>query len=113
MTVWCGGIWTYLEFSLEKINEPGATCKVVKEVMEIFRFSFPPPYLSISWLLLQCSPFLCWFSGNAVLGQCFLQLSVVFCFFFFPALPRFEVIFEAPIKIYALDETFPLRVCGR
>ncbi|NWZ31147.1 A2ML1 protein, partial [Asarcornis scutulata] len=28
-------------------------------------------------------------------------------------LSRFEVIFEAPIKIYALDETFPLRVCGR
>ncbi|XP_066861691.1 alpha-2-macroglobulin-like protein 1 [Anser cygnoides] len=29
------------------------------------------------------------------------------------ALPRFEVIFEVPIKIYALDKTFPLRVCGR
>ncbi|POI35095.1 hypothetical protein CIB84_001153 [Bambusicola thoracicus] len=28
-------------------------------------------------------------------------------------LPKFEVIFEAPVKIYALDKTFPLRVCGR
>ncbi|NXD52432.1 A2ML1 protein, partial [Corvus moneduloides] len=28
-------------------------------------------------------------------------------------LPKFEVIFEAPNQIYALDTTFPLRVCGR
>ncbi|XP_032302727.1 alpha-2-macroglobulin-like protein 1 isoform X5 [Coturnix japonica] len=28
-------------------------------------------------------------------------------------LPKFEVIFEAPVKIHALDKTFPLRVCGR
>ncbi|NXL89102.1 A2ML1 protein, partial [Alectura lathami] len=28
-------------------------------------------------------------------------------------LPKFEVIFEAPAKIYALDKTFLLRVCGR
>ncbi|KAK0680135.1 A2ML1 protein, partial [Pygoscelis papua] len=28
-------------------------------------------------------------------------------------LPKFEVIFEAPNQIYALDKTFPLRVCGR
>ncbi|NXK74103.1 A2ML1 protein, partial [Amazona guildingii] len=28
-------------------------------------------------------------------------------------LPKFEVIFEAPAQIYALDKTFPLRVCGR
>nr|XP_009685485.1 PREDICTED: alpha-2-macroglobulin-like protein 1 [Struthio camelus australis] len=28
-------------------------------------------------------------------------------------LPKFEVIFEGPIQIYALDKTFPLRVCGR
>ncbi|XP_067387168.1 alpha-2-macroglobulin-like protein 1 [Emydura macquarii macquarii] len=28
-------------------------------------------------------------------------------------LPKFEVIFEAPTQIYALDKTFPLRVCGR
>nr|XP_009936164.1 PREDICTED: alpha-2-macroglobulin-like protein 1 [Opisthocomus hoazin] len=28
-------------------------------------------------------------------------------------LPKFEVIFEAPDQIYALDKTFPLRVCGR
>ncbi|XP_062426832.1 alpha-2-macroglobulin-like protein 1 [Rhea pennata] len=28
-------------------------------------------------------------------------------------LPKFEVIFEGPVKIYALDKTFPLRVCGR
>ncbi|NXE56687.1 A2ML1 protein, partial [Casuarius casuarius] len=28
-------------------------------------------------------------------------------------LPKFEVIFDGPIQIYALDETFPLRVCGR
>ncbi|XP_068873375.1 alpha-2-macroglobulin-like protein 1 [Aphelocoma coerulescens] len=28
-------------------------------------------------------------------------------------LPKFEVIFEAPNQIYALDSTFPLRVCGR
>ncbi|NXM13267.1 A2ML1 protein, partial [Ploceus nigricollis] len=28
-------------------------------------------------------------------------------------LPKFEVIFEAPSQIYALDTTFPLRVCGR
>ncbi|XP_072192295.1 alpha-2-macroglobulin-like protein 1 [Excalfactoria chinensis] len=28
-------------------------------------------------------------------------------------LPKFEVIFEAPVKIHALDETFPLCVCGR
>ncbi|NXP58498.1 A2ML1 protein, partial [Chloropsis cyanopogon] len=27
--------------------------------------------------------------------------------------PKFEVIFEAPNQIYALDTTFPLRVCGR
>ncbi|NXU86295.1 A2ML1 protein, partial [Xiphorhynchus elegans] len=27
--------------------------------------------------------------------------------------PKFEVIFEAPNHIYALDATFPLRVCGR
>ncbi|NWH65683.1 A2ML1 protein, partial [Geococcyx californianus] len=29
------------------------------------------------------------------------------------ALPKFEVIFEMPNQIYALDKTFPLRVCGR
>nr|XP_021153259.1 alpha-2-macroglobulin-like protein 1 isoform X1 [Columba livia]XP_021153260.1 alpha-2-macroglobulin-like protein 1 isoform X1 [Columba livia] len=28
-------------------------------------------------------------------------------------LPKFEVTFEAPNQIYALDKTFPLRVCGR
>ncbi|XP_077637408.1 alpha-2-macroglobulin-like protein 1 [Lonchura striata] len=28
-------------------------------------------------------------------------------------LPKFEVIFEAPNQIYALEATFPLRVCGR
>ncbi|XP_009465518.1 PREDICTED: alpha-2-macroglobulin-like protein 1 [Nipponia nippon] len=28
-------------------------------------------------------------------------------------LPKFEVIFEVPNQIYALDKTFPLRVCGR
>ncbi|NXH29308.1 A2ML1 protein, partial [Myiagra hebetior] len=28
-------------------------------------------------------------------------------------LPKFEVIFEVPSQIYALDTTFPLRVCGR
>ncbi|NWV04054.1 A2ML1 protein, partial [Ptilonorhynchus violaceus] len=28
-------------------------------------------------------------------------------------LPKFEVTFEAPNQIYALDTTFPLRVCGR
>nr|XP_013811703.1 PREDICTED: alpha-2-macroglobulin-like protein 1 [Apteryx mantelli mantelli] len=28
-------------------------------------------------------------------------------------LPKFEVIFEGPVQIYALDKTFPLRVCGR
>ncbi|NXH48828.1 A2ML1 protein, partial [Dicaeum eximium] len=28
-------------------------------------------------------------------------------------LPKFEVIFEVPNQIYALDTTFPLRVCGR
>ncbi|XP_009071666.1 PREDICTED: alpha-2-macroglobulin-like protein 1 [Acanthisitta chloris] len=28
-------------------------------------------------------------------------------------LPKFEVIFEAPNQIYALDTTFPLRICGR
>ncbi|NWX46963.1 A2ML1 protein, partial [Steatornis caripensis] len=28
-------------------------------------------------------------------------------------LPKFEVIFEAPTQIYALDKTVPLRVCGR
>ncbi|XP_053925257.1 alpha-2-macroglobulin-like protein 1 isoform X2 [Cuculus canorus] len=28
-------------------------------------------------------------------------------------LPKFEVIFEMPNQIYALDKTFPLRVCGR
>ncbi|NWU67515.1 A2ML1 protein, partial [Pterocles burchelli] len=28
-------------------------------------------------------------------------------------LPKFEVIFEAPNQIYALDRTIPLRVCGR
>ncbi|NWR20568.1 A2ML1 protein, partial [Emberiza fucata] len=28
-------------------------------------------------------------------------------------LPKFEVIFEAPNQIYALETTFPLRVCGR
>ncbi|NXH96389.1 A2ML1 protein, partial [Pachycephala philippinensis] len=28
-------------------------------------------------------------------------------------LPKFEVIFEAPKQVYALDTTFPLRVCGR
>ncbi|NWW11897.1 A2ML1 protein, partial [Oreocharis arfaki] len=28
-------------------------------------------------------------------------------------LPKFEVIFEAPNQIYALDTTFPLQVCGR
>ncbi|NXK02549.1 A2ML1 protein, partial [Herpetotheres cachinnans] len=28
-------------------------------------------------------------------------------------LPKFEVNFEAPNQIYALDKTFPLRVCGR
>ncbi|XP_074927111.1 alpha-2-macroglobulin-like protein 1 [Chelonoidis abingdonii] len=28
-------------------------------------------------------------------------------------LPKFEVFFEGPIQIYALDKTFPLRVCGR
>ncbi|NWI63192.1 A2ML1 protein, partial [Todus mexicanus] len=28
-------------------------------------------------------------------------------------LPKFEVIFEAPNQIYALDETFPLHICGR
>ncbi|XP_010179777.1 PREDICTED: alpha-2-macroglobulin-like protein 1 [Mesitornis unicolor] len=28
-------------------------------------------------------------------------------------MPKFEVIFEAPDQIYALDKTFPLRVCGR
>ncbi|NXY13730.1 A2ML1 protein, partial [Atrichornis clamosus] len=28
-------------------------------------------------------------------------------------MPKFEVIFEAPNQIYALDTTFPLRVCGR
>ncbi|NWX16586.1 A2ML1 protein, partial [Aegotheles bennettii] len=28
-------------------------------------------------------------------------------------LPKFEVFFEAPDQIYALDKTFPLRVCGR
>ncbi|XP_010126406.1 PREDICTED: alpha-2-macroglobulin-like protein 1, partial [Chlamydotis macqueenii] len=28
-------------------------------------------------------------------------------------LPKFEVIFEAPKQIYALDKTFPLRICGR
>ncbi|XP_010020446.1 PREDICTED: alpha-2-macroglobulin-like protein 1 [Nestor notabilis] len=28
-------------------------------------------------------------------------------------LPKFEVIFEAPNQIYALEKTFPLRVCGR
>ncbi|KFV11567.1 Alpha-2-macroglobulin-like 1, partial [Tauraco erythrolophus] len=27
--------------------------------------------------------------------------------------PKFEVTFEAPHQIYALDQTFPLRVCGR
>ncbi|NXG74959.1 A2ML1 protein, partial [Baryphthengus martii] len=29
------------------------------------------------------------------------------------ALPKFEVIFEAPNQIYALDKTFLLRICGR
>ncbi|NXP10753.1 A2ML1 protein, partial [Thinocorus orbignyianus] len=29
------------------------------------------------------------------------------------ALPKFEVIFEAPKQIYMLDKAFPLRVCGR
>lgn len=47
------------------------------------------------------------------LASVFYSCLLFFFFFFFPALPRFEVIFEAPIKIYALDETFPLRVCGR
>ncbi|KAM9173282.1 alpha-2-macroglobulin-like protein 1 [Pangshura tecta] len=28
-------------------------------------------------------------------------------------LPKFEVFFEGPVQIYALDKTFPLRVCGR
>ncbi|XP_074728085.1 alpha-2-macroglobulin-like protein 1 [Strix uralensis] len=28
-------------------------------------------------------------------------------------MPKFEVIFEAPNQIYALDKTFPLRACGR
>ncbi|XP_063999469.1 alpha-2-macroglobulin-like protein 1 [Pogoniulus pusillus] len=28
-------------------------------------------------------------------------------------LPKFEVFFEAPNQIYALDKTFPLRICGR
>ncbi|XP_025038816.2 alpha-2-macroglobulin-like protein 1 isoform X1 [Pelodiscus sinensis] len=28
-------------------------------------------------------------------------------------LPKFEVFFEGPTQIYALDKTFPLRVCGR
>ncbi|NXQ95319.1 A2ML1 protein, partial [Sagittarius serpentarius] len=28
-------------------------------------------------------------------------------------LPKFEVIFQAPNRIYVLDKTFPLRVCGR
>ncbi|XP_065269692.1 alpha-2-macroglobulin-like protein 1 [Emys orbicularis] len=28
-------------------------------------------------------------------------------------LPKFEVVFEEPTQIYALDKTFPLRVCGR
>ncbi|NWI52921.1 A2ML1 protein, partial [Calyptomena viridis] len=28
-------------------------------------------------------------------------------------LPKFEVLFEAPKQIYALDANFPLRVCGR
>ncbi|XP_042724037.1 alpha-2-macroglobulin-like protein 1 [Lagopus leucura] len=28
-------------------------------------------------------------------------------------LPKFEVIFETPVVIYALDKTFPLQVCGR
>ncbi|XP_071413558.1 alpha-2-macroglobulin-like protein 1 [Pithys albifrons albifrons] len=28
-------------------------------------------------------------------------------------LPKFEVVFEAPNQIYALDTTFPLQVCGR
>lgn len=36
----------------------------------------------------------------------------VLCFFL-PVLPKFEVIFEAPNQIYALDKIFPLRVCGR
>ncbi|XP_008944140.1 PREDICTED: alpha-2-macroglobulin-like protein 1, partial [Merops nubicus] len=28
-------------------------------------------------------------------------------------LPKFEVIFEAPDEVYALDKSFPLRICGR
>lgn len=36
----------------------------------------------------------------------------VLCFSL-PVLPKFEVIFEVPNQVYALDTTFLLRVCGR
>ncbi|NWJ08590.1 A2ML1 protein, partial [Crypturellus undulatus] len=45
---------------------------------------------------------------NVTNGKAFANFSVEEY-----GLPKFDMFFEGPIQIYALDETFPLRVCGR
>ncbi|NWX90097.1 A2ML1 protein, partial [Nothoprocta pentlandii] len=45
---------------------------------------------------------------NVTKGKAFASFSVQE-----HELPKFDMSFEGPIKIYALDKTFPLRVCGR
>lgn len=103
------GLWhSWFQISVpDKLRSHKGTHKSVKETRDIFlspSCDLPPFPGSYSTMVLPS----CWFSAKVVPGQCFLQ----FCFFF-PVLPKFEVIFEAPSQIYALDKTFPLRVCGR
>ncbi|XP_010225972.1 PREDICTED: alpha-2-macroglobulin-like protein 1 [Tinamus guttatus] len=45
---------------------------------------------------------------NVTKGKAFASFSVQEY-----GLPKFDMFFEGPIQIYALDKTFPLRVCGR
>lgn len=103
------GTWVCLGCSFGKRNQPGTTHKSVKETMEIFPF----PLLTIFFLhfLVLTSPQSVF---TVILCKgCSWPVFPTFPVVSLPVPPKFEATFEAPNQIYALDKTFPLRVCGR